>query len=71
MGLFLAPHVCLTVFSPVNQRVGSLTVVTAYGPNGRAEHAALLEALGWVLESADEGLHGSTGGLQCPNGQQQ
>uniref|UniRef100_A0AAV2L504 Uncharacterized protein n=1 Tax=Knipowitschia caucasica TaxID=637954 RepID=A0AAV2L504_KNICA len=57
VAILIAPHLSRHVleFSPVNERVASLrlrvgdkslTVVTAYGPNGSAEYPAFLESLG-------------------------
>ncbi|KAK3507545.1 hypothetical protein QTP70_028447, partial [Hemibagrus guttatus] len=66
VGLLIAPQLSRHVleFSPVNEKVVSLrlragdrcvTVVSAYGPNGRVEYPTFLETLRGVLEGAPTG----------------
>ena len=63
MGILTSPRLSATVleFTPVDERVASLhlraggktlTVVSAYAPNGSSEYAAFLEVLPGALQGA-------------------
>ncbi|KAK3544396.1 hypothetical protein QTP86_010404 [Hemibagrus guttatus] len=57
VGLLIAPQLSRHVleFSLVNEKVVSLTVVSAYGPNGSVEYPTFLETLRGVLEGTPTG----------------
>ncbi|GAA6103500.1 uncharacterized protein LOC111191873 [Tachysurus ichikawai] len=64
VGLLIAPQLSRHVleFTPLNERVvslrlrvGAVTVICTYGPNGSVEYPTFLASLGGVLESAPAG----------------